>query len=100
MVGLTPFDGQYDAVNLRLRTGVTPWASAVEDDLEFAEPGNYSSQAGQAKVSEGREDWGLLLELFWNVITMRPGRDNRLATHCVLARTHAISDGGCTMVYM
>ena len=33
---LTPFDGQYNAVNLRLRTGVTPWASAVEDDLEFA----------------------------------------------------------------
>ena len=43
-------------VNLGLWSRVTPWAS-VEDDLEFAKPGKYSSaQAGQAKVSEGRED--------------------------------------------
>ena len=39
-----------------------PWAN-VEDDLEFAEPGKYSSQVGQANVFEGREDWSLLLEL-------------------------------------
>ena len=50
------------ALNFGLRTRVTPCAS-VEDDLELAEPGKYSSQAGQAKVSEGREDWSLLLEL-------------------------------------
>ena len=50
-------DGQYKAVNLGLWSRVTPWAS-VEDDLEFAKPGKYSSrsQAGQAKVFEGRED--------------------------------------------
>ena len=50
-------DGQYNAVNLGLWSRVTPWAS-VEDDLEFAKPGEYSSrsQAGQAKVSEGRKD--------------------------------------------
>ena len=47
-------DGQYNAVNPGLRTRVTPW-SGIEDKLEFAEPGKYSSQAGQAKVSEGRE---------------------------------------------
>ena len=64
---------------------MTSWAR-VEDDLEFAEPGKYSSQAGQAKVSEGREDWSLLLELnHWNVM-MRPERDNRLGN---VLRTHA-----------
>ena len=58
---------------------MTPWAS-VEDDLEFAEPGKYSSQSqtGQAKIFKGREDWSLLLELnLWNVLMMRPRRDNR-----------------------
>ena len=48
-------DGQYNAVNLGLWSRVTPWAY-VEDDLEFAKPGKYSSQAGQAKVCEGRKD--------------------------------------------
>ena len=41
-------DGQYNAVNLGLWSRVTPWAS-IEDDLEFAKPGKYSSQDGQAK---------------------------------------------------
>ena len=69
---LTPFDGQYSAINLGLRTRVTSCAS-VEDDLEFTVPGKYLSQAGQAKFSESREDWSLLLELnHWNVM-MRPG---------------------------
>ena len=45
---------------------MTPWASAVEDDLEFAEPGNFSSQAGQEKVSGGRENWGMLEVFFLN----------------------------------
>ena len=50
-------DGQYNAVNLDLWSRMTPWAS-VKDDVVFAKPGKYSSrsQAGQAKVSEGRED--------------------------------------------
>ena len=39
---LTPFDGQYNAVKLGWRTRVTTWAS-VDDNLEFAEPGKYSS---------------------------------------------------------
>ena len=90
-------DGQHNAVNFGLWSRVTPWARCVEDDLEFAKLGKYSSQAGQAKVSEGREDWSLLLELkLRNVITMRPGRDIRLpdwATYCVLARAHLPSRG-------
>ena len=50
-------DGQHNAVNLGLWSRVPPRA-CVEDDLEFAKPGKYvySSQAGQAKVCEGRED--------------------------------------------
>ena len=50
-------DGQFNAINLGLWSRVTPWVS-VEDDLECAKPGKYSSrsQAGQAKVSEGRKD--------------------------------------------
>ena len=59
--------------------------------MEFAKPGKYSSQAGQAKVSEGREDWSLLLELnLRNVITMRPGRDIRLG-NVLCSRTHAFA---------
>ena len=76
---------------------MTPWA-CVDDDLEFAKPGKYSSQAGQAKVSEGREDW-ILLELnLWNVITMRPGRDNCLG-NVLCSRTHShMPSRGRTMV--
>ena len=69
---------------------MTPWGG-VENDLEFAEPGKYSSQARQAKVSEGREDWSLLLELnLWKVMTMRPGsgRDSRLG-NVLCSCTHA-----------
>ena len=80
-------DGQcHNVANLGLRSRVTSWAGGVEDDLD---PVKFSSQAGQAKVSEGREDWSLLLELnLWNVITMRPGRDNRLG-NLLFSRTHA-----------
>ena len=40
--------------------------------MKFAEPGKCSSQAGQAKVSEGREVWSQLLELnLRNVISHR-----------------------------
>ena len=84
---LTPFDDQYNAGNLGLRTRVTPWA-CVETDLEFAEPGKHSSQAGQAKVSEGRENWSLLELNLWNVMTMRPGRNNRLG-NILCSCTHA-----------
>ena len=86
-------DGRHNAVNLGLCSRATPWARCVQDDLEFAKPGKYSSQAGQAKVSdrEGREDWSLLLELnLWNVITMRPGRDIRLG-NVLGSRTHAFA---------
>ena len=94
---LTPFDVQHrDAVNLGLRTRVTPWTS-VEDDLEFAEHDNYSFQAGQAKVSE---DWGHLLEL--NLRNLWRHNDETwkglgnvtvfcVQRHCVLARMHAVS---------
>ena len=66
---------------------MTPWAS-VDDDLEFAEPSKHSSQAGQAKVSEGREEWSLLLLNLRKVITMRLGRDNR-RENVLCSRTHA-----------
>ena len=76
-------DGQYNAVNLGLWSRVTQWAGA-------AKPGKYPSQAGQVKVCEGCED-GILLELNpWNVITMRPGRDNRLG-NVLCSRTHAFA---------
>ena len=61
--------------------------------MEFAEPGKYSSQARQAKVSEGREDWSLLLELNLrndhNDETWK-GPSSGQST-CVLARTPAVS---------
>ena len=93
---LTPFDVQHrDAVNLGLRTRVTPWASVESvDALEFAEHDKYSFQTRQAKVSE---DWSHLLELnLRNVMTMRLGKGLGNVTvfcvqrHCVLARTHTV----------
>ena len=51
------FDGQHNTVNRGLRTRVT-LRTSVEDDLDFVEPGQYPSQAGQVNVSssEGHGD--------------------------------------------
>ena len=85
---LTPFDGQYNAVNLSLRTRVTPWHRRRLGICRTRQI-LVSCRTSLWKVAEGRKDRSLLLELnLWNVMTMRPGRDNHLG-NVLCSCTHA-----------
>ena len=78
----------YNAVNLSVRTGVTPWHRGRLGICRIRQI-LVSCRTNLWKVSEGRKDWSLLLELnLWNVMTMRSGRDNRLG-NVLCSCTHA-----------
>ena len=83
-------DGQCNAVNLGLRTSDTVgYRRRRLGVCRTRQIGVSGVSSRQANVSVGREDWSILIELWqWSVITMRPGRDDRLG-NILCSRVHA-----------